>query len=144
MCIARAFSVALLCLGGGAILWPQHGDPSAAAMATAARALLTTLSPALREKATRALGDAERTQWNFVPGEYPGVLLKDLDDAQQTVAHALLRAALSARGDAKAHAVVQLETVLHEIESRGGRDAAHRDPGRYALLVFGDPSDDGT
>ncbi len=144
MVVARALTIAFLGVGGGLALWSRTVDPGAQAMAQAARAFVATLSQPLRQKAQRPLEDAERTQWNFVPGAYAGVLLQDLDDPQRQAAQALLRAALSARGYDKTNAIVQLENVLHEIESRAGRDAAHRDPGRYSLLLFGEPTDDGT
>lgn len=143
MLIARAVVLGLLGITGLALL-PRGPDPAAMAMATAARAFLAALPPALKDKAARPLADAERTRWGFVPGDYAGVKFEDLDEAQHKAAHALLRAGLSARGYDKAMGIVQLEHVLRELETRDGRVPVHRDPGRYALLVFGDPTDEGT
>ncbi|MFO0278639.1 MAG: DUF3500 domain-containing protein, partial [Planctomycetota bacterium] len=51
---------------------------------------------------------------------------------------ALLRALLGTAGLRKTFAIVQLEDLLRALESQGGRDASHRDPRRYAVLVCGD------
>lgn len=113
-------------------------------VAQAARAFVDGLPAAQRERATRPFADAERTTWAYVPGRYQGVEFGDLDAPAMARAHELLHALLSASGYAKTTAIVGLESVLHEIESRGGGDATQRDPGRYTLLVCGDPTPRGT
>jgi len=138
---------ALIAFSSGLALWSDQ-DPGAphdtARVARATSAFLASLSPALRQQACRPLTDEERTKWHFVPGRYAGVELGALDDEQRELAHGVLQSFLSAAGHAKTKAVMDLENVLHELESRGGRDASHRSVDRYALLVFGEPSDDGT
>lgn len=123
---------------------PPAIDPSVADVAAAARAFLDGLPPALRQKAGRAFEDPERTTWAFVPGRYQGVEFGDLDAESLRRAHALLHTLLSARGFEKTMAIVELENLLREIESRRGADASHRDPARYTLLVCGDPTALGT
>ena len=108
-------------------------------IATTLREFLRTLPPAQRELANRPLSDAERTRWAFVPGRYAGVEFGVLDAAAMDCAQAVLRSLLSTQGYTKTMAIVQLESVLRELEGKGGRDASHRDPGRYTLLVFGMP-----
>ncbi|MBK8101367.1 MAG: DUF3500 domain-containing protein [Planctomycetes bacterium] len=117
-------------------------DPSGAVagMATAAQQFLAALPEPLRAKACADLGAAERQVWGFVPAEYPGVKFGELDPAQKAKAHALLRSALSSQGYLKTTAILGLENVLRDLE---GPQATHRDPGRYALQVFGVPSSDG-
>lgn len=129
-------------LAGLVMLWPR--DDPAAEMAAAARSFLGSLPAELRARAVRPLADAEHARWAFVPGDYAGVPFGALDAAQTDAARGLLRSALSARGYDKAMAIVELENVLRRLESRDGRDAAHRDPARYAVLVFGEPTDGGT
>ncbi len=118
---------------------PTPPTGPAAAVAASARAFLEGLPTASRAKAVRDLADAERTTWAFVPGRYAGVEFGELDATATARAHALLRELLSAQGFTKTMAIVQLEDVLRSIEGRGGRDASHRDPERYTLLVFGAP-----
>lgn len=134
---------ALLVVAACASPPPAGFDPAVADVATATSALLDGLSADLRTKATRAIDDGDRTQWAFVPGRYPGVEFGDLDAAAMERARAVLHALLSAQGCEKTFAIVQLEDVLRAIESRGGRDANHRDPRRYTLLVCGEPSTEG-
>ncbi len=92
-----------------------------------------------RAAAQRPMTDAEATNWHFVPGRYPGVEMGALDEAQKHAAHDVLRVMLSATGFAKSMAIVDLEQVLFEMESKPDKPASHRDPERYALLVCGDP-----
>ncbi len=109
----------------------------------AARAFVASLSEAQRTAATAPLGDPSRTKWGFVPAQYPGVMLGELDAAQRDAARAMLRAVLSERGLATVDAIVALEDELHARESARGRDASHRDPRRYWLQVFGEPAERG-
>jgi hypothetical protein len=111
-----------------------------AAVAAATNAWLDGLPAAQRADAQVSFADGRRTAWAFVPGRYPGVELGAQDAASVARCHALLQSLLSAGGFAKTMAIVQLETLLRAIEGRSGRDASHRDPGRYALLVCGEPA----
>ncbi len=131
----------------GLAIWKQEPAPAVgagagatAAVARAATAFLDALPVDVRKQAQRALDDAERTSWNFVPGRYAGVELGSLDADQKQKAHDVLRAMLSVRGYGKTLAIVAIENVLHELEVKAGRDASHRDPDRYALLVCGQPA----
>jgi hypothetical protein len=137
----------LLALVGGFALWEReikaHASP-AAEVARAAQAFLAALPPDLQQLAIRPLADAERTAWHFVPGRYPGIELGALDGPQTAAAHRLLGALLSSRGHEKVTAIVRLEDVLRRLETAQGRDASHRDPARYSLIVFGTPAADGT
>jgi hypothetical protein len=128
----------------GVAIWPQQGEVAVAEVAAATKEFLGTLPPAQLKKAAVSLTDGERTQWAFVPGLYAGVTFGELNDVSTKAAHKLLHTVLSARGYGKTTAIMQLENVLHEIESAGGKDASHRDPGRYTLLVFGEPAAEGT
>ncbi len=113
---------------------------AAAHAAESARAFIAALSEPQRIAATAPLGDPTRTKWGFVPSEYPGVMLGDLDLSQRESLRALLRATMSERGLATIDAIVALEAELHARESLRGLDARHRDPRRYWLQVFGEPS----
>jgi hypothetical protein len=120
------------------------GERAAVARASeVARAFVASLSEAQRTAATAPLEDPSRMKWGFVPAQYPGVMLGELDAAQREAARTLLRAVLSERGLATVDAIVALENELHARESARGRDARHRDPRRYWLQVFGEPSERG-
>jgi hypothetical protein len=108
-------------------------------LVTAAQQFLVALPERLREKASAPLGDPARLEWHYVPREYPGVALFELDDTQRGKADALLRAVLSAQGIRKVEAILALEDVLKEVERQRGQSGASRDPLRYWLQVFGTP-----
>jgi hypothetical protein len=113
-------------------------DPAVADVAARSQAFVAALTPEQRAVAARPFDDRERTQWAFVPGRYAGVEFGDLSPAADAAMRALLRALLGTEGLRKTLAIVQLEDVLRALESQGGRDASHRDPRRYAVLVCGD------
>jgi hypothetical protein len=138
-----AFGVtSLLAAVAGIALW-QEPAPRADALVEAAQQLVAALPAELRAKACRPADAATRTQWNFVPQEYPGAALGELDAAATARVHALLRAVLSAAGHGKVEAIIALEKVLRELEQAAGRDAAHRDPGRYWICFHGAPAAQG-
>ena len=105
-------------------------------MVAAANALLTALSPEQKTKAAYPLTDKERENWNFVPLARSGLPLKDMNEAQQKLAFALLRTGLSHTGMARAEAIISLENVLKELEN----GAARRDPTLYYVTLFGTPA----
>jgi len=113
-------------------------DPAVADVVARTQAFVAALTPEQRAVAARPFDDRERTQWAFVPGRYAGVEFGDLSPAADAAMRALLRALLGTEGLRKTLAIVQLEDLLRALESQGGRDASHRDPRRYAVLVCGD------
>lgn len=128
----------------GVAIWPGDPDAAVVAVAKAAQEFTKALGPAQLAKATVPFADAQRLQWNYLPGIYPGVTFGDLDAPSTAKAHALLQALLSAQGYQKAMAIVALENVLKDLEGKAGHDTSHRDPARYALLVCGEPVPAGT
>src|SRR5918993_415948 len=137
-----AVALALACaLVAGAVVSAQRAT---ATMATAATSFLASLTPEQRTQAAFPLESPERLRWNFIPTEaFPrkGLLLKDMTEAQRTLAHALLRSGLSDRGYQTYTAIIQLENVLRVIE-KGGKFA--RDPETYFFSIFGTPDPKGT
>ena len=120
-------------------------DQAAAAdMANAANAFLATLNPEQKAKTTFELDDADRTRWHFVPTEmHPrhGLSFREMTQAQQHMAYALLASVMSARGVQKTAQIMSLEQVLHDANPNG-RFA--RDPKWYFVSIFGKPSVEGT
>ena len=127
---ARIAAAALI-LGGAAAVPPPAPD------AAAARAFVEALRPALAAQCVRPFDDANRTSWSYLPGRRVGIALAQMNDAERRAAHAMLRAALSARGYEKTQGVLVLEGILREIEVFGFR----RDPDLYYATIFGAPSD---
>jgi hypothetical protein len=81
------------------------------------------------------VGDRERLNWHYVPRGREGVPFKAMRAPGRAAAHELMKASLSAVGYTKAVNVIQLETVLRQIETFG----LSRDPENYAFTVFGNP-----
>lgn len=142
---AHPVVVAVLGLLGFVLVPPSlNGAPPGAAdaMSGAATALLSSLGPEARSKASFAFDDANRFDFHFIPRARKGVPLKDLSAEQRERAHALLKTGLSMRGYATAAAIMDLENVLRAIEPpRTGPNAFVRDPELYYVSVFGTPSE---
>jgi hypothetical protein len=127
-------------------------DRSSSAMATAASKFVGALTPEQRQQATFAFNSDERLHWHFIPTEtFPrkGLLIRDMNESQRRLAHDLLRAGLSQRGYLTATAIMDLETVLGDLEraaraANPGRGesarALERNPEKYFFSVFGTPS----
>jgi uncharacterized protein DUF3500 len=115
----------------------QRGTTSdaPAAVATAAKTLLNSLSEDKRTRTQFPFDAAEREQWNYVPMRRSGLPLKEMDPAQRPLVDPLLHSALSASGFDTAQQIVAHETILGELEGR----PSYRDPDLYYTAVFGDP-----
>ncbi|MCU1336826.1 MAG: hypothetical protein JWO19_2407 [Bryobacterales bacterium] len=113
-----------------------------ALMSDAAHAYLNSLTPQLRAKTMIPFTDDERLNWHFIPLENrKGVALREMTPPQKHLAEALLSSALSNQGVIKAHTIMSLEQVLKDIEQ--GK-AQERDPEKYFVSIFGEPSEKGT
>jgi len=133
--------LAAMLLCAMALTAAYYRSKSTTTMAGAANNLLVTLSADQKAKATYAMNHEERVNWHFVPRERKGLPLKQMDSAQQALAHALLSAGLSQRGAMKASTIMSLEDVLKVMEKD---TQGRRDPAQYFFTVFGEPSDTGT
>jgi hypothetical protein len=126
---------ALLALAAGA---STHGNSrSAPDSSDRARAFLASLDGPQRARASFAAGDARRLDWHYVPRERAGVTLGELGAEPSKAFRALLGATLSDEGLRRFDGILRLEGVLREVESSPARD-----PGRYAVAVYGAPSSD--
>jgi len=115
-------------------------DRSPAAMADAATSFLDSLSDEQRAQATFGFDADERLRWHFIPTERfarNGLTIGAMSASQQMAAHALLQAGLSQRGYLTATTIMDLESVLRELEQNG---RFNRDPQRYFFSVFGRPA----
>jgi hypothetical protein len=135
--IRRLVPVALAAFGLlAASARPVHSDPQVAwvdGMASAASEWLRSMGGDRRARI--AFADEERGNWHYVPRARRGVPLRDMSEAQRAAAWALVRSGLSSRGYERVEATAALQTVLARREGPGSR----RDPGDYAVTVFGAP-----
>ena len=138
----KRFLAAVLILGAGVGGSVYASQRTASAMKTAADRWLASLSADQKQRATFAFDSGERTHWHYVPNEqFPrnGVQIKEMSEAQRTLAWELLKTGLSARGFATARSIMALDKILKSVEGPGGRFA--RDHEGYQFTVFGTPGD---
>ena len=110
-------------------------------LATAVAAWLATLDSEQRSKAIFPFDSHERLVWAFTPGDREGLALRDMTGPQRAAAMDVMRVAMSERGAREAWSVIELETVLGELERDQGRsDWQRRDPELYWFAAFGDPA----
>jgi hypothetical protein len=110
-----------------------------AAVESAARAFLASLSPRQRAQASFAFGSAERTRWHWtIPASVPrnGLPLGDVSAETRRLALSLLRASASPSGYRKALDIMALQGVLQRMNPGVGDTF---DPDLYYVSVFGSP-----
>lgn len=117
-------------------------DEASARMAKAAETFLAGLDEAQRARASFAFDSPLRGDWHFIPRERKGLPLGELDGAERARFDALLASGFSAQGRAAFDGVVKLEGLLRKLESKPGAPALMRDPGNYAVAIFGTPGVD--
>jgi hypothetical protein len=112
---------------------------------TAATAFLASLDEKQQKSATFAFDDAKRAAWHFIPlegeKEREGLQIRHMNEAQRKAAHALLKVVLSEAGYGKATKIMELESLLAELQK--GKSGPLRDSERYYFAVFGQPTADG-
>ena len=118
----------------GNAIWAQSPQLTAE-IARAAQAWLATLSDTERAEAQRGWSDA-REDWHYIPRSRPGLTLGDMDDKQSAAAWDLFGTLMSTNGIERLRGAVKVERVLGELTG----NLRFRDPGNYALVIFGDPN----
>lgn len=103
-------------------------------LSSQALSFLNTLDSDQQQSATIPFADPERFNWHYVPRARQGLSLKAMTTDQRQAAMDLLSFALSEVGYVKATQIIQLETVLAQIEG-----SSFRDPHLYYVTIFGDP-----
>jgi len=112
----------------------------------AAKAFLASLDDKQQKSATFAYDDAKRVAWHFIPlegenREREGLQIRHMNEAQRKAAHALLKVVLSEAGYGKATKIMELESLLAELQK--GKSGPLRDSERYYFSIFGQPTADG-
>lgn len=115
---------------------PASSAASTAQPVAATQAFVQTLPDKLRTHVQLSFVSDSRFGFDWVPGTRPGVSLGELNDTQRDALRDVLRSVMSPAGAQAAEAIVIVEKALGEIEGNPG----FRDPGRYWLTVFGEPS----
>lgn len=105
---------------------------------SAANALLNALTDEQKKLAQHDIQAPLKKDWHFIPRERQGLILGDMTADQKTLVHQLMQTALSDAGYLKATDIIWLETVLYEMS----KQSPMRDPGKYALQIFGDPTNE--
>ena len=108
---------------------------TAVSMVNATNAFLDSLSPEQRSKCTFTFEDEQRFDWHVIPRPRKGIPLKELEAKQRQLAHNFLKTGLSQRGYLKATTIIELETVLRELQ----KERTDRDPELYYFTIFGQP-----
>ncbi len=103
------------------------------------QAFLETLDAPQRELAMLDYDSDERVNWHFIPKPTrKGLPLMQMQAQQKQAAMKLLRATVSKIGYEKASTIMQLETVLKQLEAGKGQN--ERNPEKYYFTVFGKPA----
>lgn len=116
--------------------WDYVNERNRITARAAAAALIASMSDAQRDATVLALDHEAHADWHYVPRRRRGLAIGDMTEAQRHDLNHLLQAGLSDVGYLKAMDIVWLESVLQELEN----GSPGRDPGRYTLLLFGDPA----
>ena len=120
-------------------------DKSPVEMSDAAQVLLSALSPEQRTAVSFKFENInERERFGYVPTEdHPraGLSLERMNDRQRAAVGNLLKAGLSEKGFMTTDAIMQLESVLNQIENPPGRAPRppERKPLKYYVWIFGTP-----
>lgn len=108
--------------------------------ADAATAFLNLLDPGQKARAFYPFDSDERYQFHYFPVDHPkGIAMEQLTSPQKKAAWELIRTCLSEKAVKKVGEIMQLETILKELERRKPDDH-YRDPGKYSLTIFGIPN----
>ena len=119
-------------------LVPAQANPAADQMAAAANKFLASLDAGQKAKATFDFKGDERSNWHYIPKTRKGLMIKEMNEEQRKLAHALLASGLSQQGYSKATNIMSLEPVLHQIE--GAARTFARDQELYHFFIFGTPA----
>lgn len=111
-------------------------------MTDAANNFLAALGPVERNRASFLLKDEERRNFHFFPIPRRGLPIKDMNDAQRALAHALVATGLGQKGHVKAFTIMSLGQILREIDPNSPN--RFRDSDQYYFTIFGKPDAKGT
>jgi hypothetical protein len=108
-------------------------------MGSAASGWLGLLGPRQRARSQFEWGHHQRLDWHYVPRDRLGLTLGEMNATQAAAFWDLLGTLLSAGGLERARNQLVIERILGEMTG----NPTLRDPGNYALAIFGDPAGSG-
>ena len=100
---------------------------------------IRSMTDAQKEQIVYEFNADDRDDWHFLPWssyERQGLPLKELRAEQKELVHKLLRSSLSATGYKQTTEIIGLENVL----AASSGDPVYRDPERYYVSIYGDPT----
>ena len=121
---------------------PHTHPPAASEMRGAALALLNSLDANQKSAISYSYHDGERIFWYYPPMNRHGLLLRDMTEAQRSLAYALMATGLTEESNQKARLIIEHEAVLGPLEQEQGHVTWDRDPLLYSWTIFGDPGSD--
>ena len=142
--------LAAVAVGLALLTSAYHRTSSISSMTQTAQAFLNSLSADQKAKANLPFEGDERLFWHYIPtDDIPkrynkprmGLILAEMNSAQQHLAIALMGAGLSQAGIIKATSVMSEEDILKVMEKD---TVGRRNPHKYHFSIFGTPSDSGT
>ena len=83
--------------------------------------------------------DGERLFWYYPPLNRHGLPLRDMEEAQISLAFELLSTGLTKKSYQQAKQIIDLESILGPIEKSAGKITFKRDPELYYFTIFGIP-----
>ncbi|MGB7343690.1 MAG: DUF3500 domain-containing protein [Pirellulaceae bacterium] len=129
-----------VCLAALIVTGLKVSDPPGVQAKTFADSFLSSLDEDQKSKAVVPYDSDQRVDWHFIPKKTrKGLALRDMNSAQRSSALRLLRATLSEAGYDKATKTMLMEAVVRELE--GDKRNWERDPQKYFVTLFGQPSD---
>ena len=112
-------------------------NPATSEMTGAAKVFLASLDETQGKAAKFEFKNAERENWHFIPMDRQGVRFDSLKPHQQHLVFGLLGTGLSQKGLLTATQIMTLEQVLRD----RGEDPKVRNPEKYSIAIFGEPSE---
>jgi hypothetical protein len=117
-------------------------DPFAQALGESMARWAATLDEAQRDRARYAFDDEERFDLRLAPMGLEGLRIDEMSDTQWQMLHSALGRVLSSEGLQKVDTIRSLEREVAELDNwfLGFVMGGFRDPERYFLALFGEPS----
>ena len=109
--------------------------------ATIVNQFINSLTATQKAKIILDFNAETRDDWHFLPWssfERQGLSLKELNPEQKALVHKLLQSSLSETGYQQTTEIIGLEKVL----AASSGDPIYRDPERYYISIYGNPSEE--